>query len=372
MTGKNPVDSRGIFRSVDFVLVLAVLGLAGVGMATLYSVGAGSPEAAGYAVKQLVWVAIGLAVMTAAALFDYTKIRHLTPLIYALNVALLLVIVFVGKTALGAQRWIEVGGFRFQPSEFTKIFIILTLAGFLSDRKGEIGGWRDVGMALAHAAPSIGLIMLQPDLGTTLVVCASIAGMFLVAGVRYIQLGILATLTWLAGLAVVRLQLLHEYQLTRLTVFLNPDIDPLGSGYNLRQSIIAIGSGGIFGKGWMSGTQSRLDFLPPAVRHTDFIFAVIGEELGLIGGIVLTALFFLLFSRVLRVAQLSRNYYGLVITSGIVTMWVFQVLVNIGMTIGIMPVTGIPLPFISYGGSAMIMNFLGVGIVLSVYARRWR
>ena len=362
---------RSTFRNIDLGLIVTALGLVAISLVALYSIASGADDSGGFT-RQIIWIGVGLAAMVVTAFIDYTRLRHLTLVIYILNIALLLAIVFAGMTALGAQRWIMIGPFRFQPSEFTKLFVIMTLAAFLAERKGQPIGWRDVSLALGYAAPSIVLILVQPDLGTALVVCAIIAGMLLAAGAGYKQLGVLAGLTWMAGWIVLRFNLLHEYQLQRLVVFLNPDIDTLGSGYNLKQSIIAIGSGGVFGRGWLSGTQSRLDFLPPSVRHTDFIFAVIGEELGLIGGTLLLVLFFFLVSRALRVAQHSRNHYGLLIGAGIVSMWIFQVLVNVGMTIGIMPITGIPLPFVSYGGSSMLMNFMAVGLLLSVYARRWR
>ncbi len=366
------ISGRDFARRVDLGLIAATLGLVAMSMVALYSIAAGSLEAGGFAAKQMIWVGIGLAAMTLAALVDYTRLRHLSVLIYILNISLLGAIIVSGQVALGAQRWMMIGPFRFQPSEFTKLFVIMTLAAFLSERKGEISGWRDVLLALAYAAPSIVLILLQPDLGTALVVIAAIAGMLLAAGVGYRQLASLAVMAWAAAWAALKFGVLHEYQVTRLVTFLNPGVDPLGSGYNLRQSIIAIGSGGVFGKGWLSGTQSRLDFLPSSVRHNDFIFAVIGEELGLIGGAVLLALFFFLVSRALRIAQMSRNYYGLLVAAGIISMWIFQVMVNIGMTIGIMPITGIPLPFVSYGGSSMLMNFMSAGLLLSIYARRWR
>jgi len=201
---------------------------------------------------------------------------------------------------------------------------------------------------------------------------AIVAGMFVAGGVKARHLLVLCLAVYLIIALVFQFNLLHDYQMKRLAVFLNPEIDPLGSGYNLRQSMIAIGSGGIFGKGLFSGTQSRLDFLPPAVRHTDFIFAVIGEELGFIGGAAVIALLFVLLIRTLRVAVLSRNHFGMLIAAGIASMWLFQVLVNIGMTIGIMPITGIPLPFISYGGSSMVANMAAAGLLLSIYSRRWQ
>lgn len=356
---------------IDFGLILIVLGLTAFGLVTLYSIGLGSAAGAPFALKQAVWVAAGLAIMTISALLDYSRMRHFAPFIYGANVFLLVVIFAAGKIALGAQRWIEVGGFRFQPSEFSKIFIILTLGAMLAERRGELDGWRDILLVGAHVAPVILLILVQPDLGTALVLVAITVGMLIAAGIRPKHLAVLAAAAYAAGFVVFKFQLLHAYQMKRLTVFLNPNIDPLGSGYNLRQSIIAIGSGGIFGKGLFSGTQSRLDFLPPAVRHTDFIFAVIGEELGFIGSAVLLTLILLLLARTFRTASLSRNHFGLLLACGIGSMWIFQVLVNIGMTIGIMPVTGIPLPFISYGGSSMMMNMAAVGLLLNIYRRRW-
>ncbi|MDP1809192.1 MAG: rod shape-determining protein RodA [Actinomycetota bacterium] len=364
-------EPREWVRNIDFGLILAVLGLTAFSLVTLYSISLGSAASGPFAYKQAVWVAGGLVIMTIVAFLDYSRLRHYMPFIYGANIFLLVVIFLIGKMALGAQRWIEIGGFRFQPSEFSKLLIVLTLGAMLAERKGEIEGWRDIFLAGAHVSPVIALILVQPDLGTALILIAIMAGMLIAAGIKPKQIAVLGAATYVAIGLVFKFQLLQAYQMRRLTVFLNPDIDPLGSGYNLRQSIIAIGSGGIFGKGLFSGTQSRLDFLPPAVRHTDFIFAVIGEELGFIGGAVLLALVLLLLVRTFRIAALSRNHYGLLIACGIGSMWIFQVLVNIGMTIGIMPVTGIPLPFVSYGGSSMLMNMAAVGLLLNIYRRRW-
>lgn len=365
------IDLKESSRNIEYGLILAVLGLIAFSLATLYSLSMGSAGTSSYILKQVVWVIVGLITMTVIAFLDYGRLKHFMPFIYSLNVFLLIVIFLVGKTALGAQRWMEVGGFRFQPSEFSKIMLIVTLGAILAEKKGEISGWRDIFLAGAHVAPVMVLILIQPDLGTTLVLLAITVGMLVAAGISSKQIAVLSVAAYAAVTAVFKFHLLHEYQMRRLTVFLNPDIDPLGSGYNLRQSIIAIGSGGLSGKGLFSGTQSRLDFLPPAVKHTDFIFAVIGEELGFIGGALLIMFIFFLLARTFRIASQSRNHFGLLIACGIASMWIFQVLVNMGMTIGIMPVTGIPLPFISYGGSSMIMNMAAVGLLLNIYRRRW-
>lgn len=363
---------RETIKKVDFGLIALTFAIVAIGLIVLYSIGLGTGRVAGdFAKKQLVWAIVGVALMGGVALLDYSRLKNYIPFIFGVNMLLLLATFAVGKTALGAQRWVEFGGFRFQPSEFSKLILIITLAAYLSEKNGELDGWREVLIAGAMAAPIVVLILLQPDLGTALVLIAVMAGMFIVAGLKPKQLLILALVAYIAVFGVFKLNLLHEYQMKRLVVFVNPDVDPLGSGYNLRQSIIAIGSGGVLGKGLFSGTQSRLNFLPPAVRHTDFIFAVIGEELGLIGGGVLLGLIFLLLTRALRTAALARNHFGLLIASGIATMWIFQTLVNIGMTIGIMPVTGIPLPFVSYGGSSMMMNLAAVGLLLSIYSHRW-
>lgn len=364
-------ERREWARNIDFGLIAAVLGLTAFSLVTLYSIGLGSPASSPFAYKQAVWVAAGLLVMIVVSFFDYRRLKHYMLFIHGANIFLLAAIFLIGKMAFGAQRWIEIGGFRFQPSEFSKLMIIVTLGAILAERKGEFDGWRDVFLAGAHVVPVAVLILLQPDLGTALVLVAIMTGMLIAAGIQPKQLAVLGAGAYVAASLVFKFQLLHAYQMKRLTVFLNPEIDPLGSGYNLRQSIISIGSGGIFGKGLFSGTQSRLDFLPPAVRHTDFIFAVIGEELGFIGGALLLALVFFLLARTFRTAAMSRNHYGLLIACGIGSMWIFQVLVNIGMTIGIMPVTGIPLPFISYGGSSMLMNMAAAGLLLNIFKRRW-
>ncbi len=358
-------------RRVDFGLIVSVILLLAGSMLVLRSIALGSPEAAGFAAKQTIWAMAGLVLMAAAAFFNYNRLRHYSIILFGTNIAMLVAILVSGKIALGAQRWISIAGFRFQPSEFTKLLVIITLAAFLAEKKGELGGVKDVLLALAYASPSIVLILLQPDLGTALVIGAAVVGMLVVAGIKPRHLAAMAGLTYLAGWAVWHFRLLHEYQMKRLIVFLNPEVDPLGSGYNLRQSIIAIGSGGVLGTGLVSGTQSRLDFLPPSVRHTDFVFAVIGEELGFVGGFGLILIFFFMIMRALRIATLSRSYFGTILAAGIVSMWLFQVMVNIGMTIGIMPITGIPLPFISYGGSSLMMNMIAAGMLLSIYSRRW-
>ncbi|KKL15717.1 hypothetical protein LCGC14_2502820, partial [marine sediment metagenome] len=340
-------DWQDRLRKVDVILLATTMSLVMFGLLVLYSIGDGSIK------KQAVWVVVGLIVMTAAALFNYNTLRHYTLIIYSVNIFFLMVIAVMGKVALGAQRWIQIGAFSFQPSELSKIMVIITLGAYLAEKKGELHEWRDIMIAIAHIVPPLLLILFQPDLGTALVLIAIMGGMLVAAGIKPKHMAVLSVAAYLMVALAIRWHLLQAYQMKRLMVFINPSSDPLGSGYNLRQSMIAIGSGGIFGKGLFSGTQSRLDFLPAAVKHTDFIFAVVGEELGFIGAASVLALFFFIITRVMGIAVSARSHFGLMIAAGIGSMWIFQVLVNIGMTIGIMPVTGIPLPFMSYGGSSM-------------------
>jgi len=364
-------SEQPVWQRVNLVLIFLVLALLSLSLLTLYSLGRDSQADLAFFYKQLLWVCFGLIAFGALAFFNYNRLKNLALPLYLLNNLLLLLIYFMGKTSLGAQRWLEISGFKFQPSEFAKLIFIIVLATYLSEQKEEELNWKSIFIgSLILAVPSL-LIFAQPDLGTSLVLVAIFGGFLLVAKASPRKLFILALIAYIAVFAAFKLNLLHDYQMKRLVVFLNPQVDPLGSGYNIKQSVIAVGSGQIRGKGLFAGTQSRLNFLPPAARHTDFIFAVFAEETGFIGSAILITLFFLLFSQSLRIAVLARDYFGLLLATGFVTMWAFQVLVNIGMTIGIMPVTGIPLPFFSYGGSSIIMNLSAVGILLNIYARRF-
>lgn len=360
------------WRNIDPGIAAICLALIGFSVTMIYSVGStgDGSDPFNFAKRQLLWAGVGLVLMTGLALIDYKRLKPYFSLIYGINIVLLLGIALFGKSSLGAQRWFSIGSFQFQPSEFAKLAMIITLAAFLAKYNGELNDPKTILQALFLMFPPLILILLQPDLGTAMVFVAIMIGMLIPAGIKFKHLAVIIILGMIIIGLVFQLNLLKDYQQKRLVVFLNPDIDPAGSGYNLRQSMIAIGSGGLFGKGLFSGTQSQLNFIPE--RHTDFIFAVIGEELGLIGGIALIACFFLLFTRSLAIGANSRNIFGLLMASGITTMWVFQVLVNIGMTIGIMPIAGIPLPFISYGGSSMMTNMAAVGILLSINGNKFK
>lgn len=363
---------RNISREIDFFLIVTVIALVVFGIVMIYSATHGDPKLGDYYQKQILWVVLGMAVAVAVALLDYNPLRHYAVFIYILVILILVLVLIpgIGTTVLGAQRRIPIGPFYFQSSEFAKILMILVLAAFLETKRANIENPHDLLIAFAYVAfPSL-LIFRQPDLGTALVLVAILLGMLLVGGTKFQYYVAILLLGILVFAFAVYFHLLSDYQMKRLMVFINPDIDPKGSSYNLAQSKIAIGSGQFFGKGLFSGTQTNLKFLPE--RHTDFIFSVIGEKLGFLGSSFLLFLFFVLITRSIMIAKTAKNMFGALISIGVASMWLFQIVVNIGMTIGIMPITGIPLPLVSYGGSSMIANMMGVGVLLSVYSRRYR
>ena len=276
---------------------------------------------------------------------------------------MLLAVMFVGTSALGAQRWIQIGPITVQPSEFAKIIMIVCTAALLSERVGQLNTFRSVlPVGLFIGIPFL-LVLKQPDLGTSLVFLAIGLGMVFVSRIKLSLLRNIAAVGVI--LAPIGWHFLKDYQKARITVFLDPNADPFGAGYHIIQSKIAIGSGMLFGKGLFQGSQSQLNFLPE--NHTDFIFSVIGEELGFLGCVFLLFLYFVLIYRGLMIAKECKEPFGMLLATGVISMWTFQILVNVGMTCGIMPVTGIPLPFMSYGVSALTTNMVGLGILLSVY-----
>lgn len=298
--------------------------------------------------------------------FDYKILQRYANALYIFNIVILLAVMFVGKTALGAQRWIELGPISLQPSEFSKIIMIISLAAMLEKRIGRLSTFKDLLPVAAYVGLPFLLVLKQPDLGTSLVFIAILLGMIFVSGVN---LRLLAGIFG-AGLAMLPVfwHFLKEYQKMRIMVFIDPNVDPLGSGYHIIQSKIAIGSGMLFGKGLFGGTQSQLNFLPE--NHTDFIFAVVGEELGFIGAVALLCFYAVILYRGVKIANEARDNFGTLLAVGIVSMLAFHLLVNIGMTTGIMPVTGIPLPFMSYGVSSLTTNLIAVGILLNISMRR--
>jgi rod shape determining protein RodA len=355
-------------RNMDKLLLFAALALGVFGVLMIFSATRADNPSTYYLKRQLMFFVIALVAMLLAASFDYRKLMPYSKIIYAVTL-ILLVLVLVLPARLGSHRWIPLAFFDLQPSELAKIAVILLLGTFLADRHMEIGSNKEFLQALAIGLGAIFFVFLEPDLGSTLSIFVITMGMLLVGGARLKQMAALAAGSAVVVAAAVGLNLLKAYQVARLLVFVKPDMDPLHTGYNLVQSKIAIGSGQLVGKGLFHGTQTNLKFIPE--HHTDFIFSVVGEELGFIGGAILLALFALLLWRAMKIAISARDPFGTIIAVGIVVMFFFQISVNIGMTMGIMPITGIPLSFMSYGGASLIVNFLCIGLLLNIGMRRF-
>jgi rod shape determining protein RodA len=373
-------DAR-LLRHLDKLLLLAMLALIGTGIVVISSAARGymgtEGAALGFVHRQLAAAGIGFVLMLVALLFDYEEYGRMTWVLYGLNVLLLLAVLAMGKFTNGAQSWISLGPVQIQPSELGKVMLILTLGHHL-DRMERLQSIWDLVTPAIHVLPLLALLLLQPDLGTALVFVAITAAMVYMAGFPGWKLSLLgggpiaAVAGWFAAYKKwpdkVSMWPLKEHQIARLETFVNPTADPTGTGYHVIQSKISIGSGGMMGRGLYHGTQNMLGFLPE--QHTDFIFSVIGEELGFAGGALVLLLFLVLLWRVMAIAATAKDRYGSLIATGVTAMIGFHVLENVGMTLGVMPVTGIPLPFISYGGSSMMANMVAIGLVLNVGMRR--
>lgn len=359
---------RRLLKNFDYqlLIIMVLICLYGLVVLTSATQGLNLEDPLSYVRKQAVWMALGMGAVFVVISVDYFNFYRWAWYFYGINIFFLSLVLFIGREAGGAYRWIDLKILDFQPSELAKLIIIITVARALADNEEGFKSFFHLFPFLLHILVPMVLIFLQPDLGTALVLIVIFFGMLYMSGVSIKYL--LALLG--CGLAFFPLfwSKLLPYQKMRLLVFLNPEMDPLRHGYQLMQSMIAIGSGGIKGKGIYEGTQARLQFLPE--QHTDFIFSVLGEELGLLGGVLLLVLYFLLIYRILKIGSYSKDNFGALICTGVVTMITFQVLVNIGMTLGIMPVTGLPLPFMSYGGNAMLVNMASIGVVLNVGMRR--
>ena len=325
-----------------------------------------------YLVKQLLNIAIGLVLLAGVSMLDYRQIRMLSPIVLVVScLGLLAVLTPLGSVVNGAKSWITLpGGFQIEPSEYAKISIILVGAMFLSGlRQGETRPrLRAVGLTIACAAVPLLLVIAEPDLGVTMLMVALLIGLIALSGIRLRWLGLLAVVGGVGVLAVVKLHLLKSYQLSRLTSFLNPNADPRGTGYSAYQSKIAIASGYKTGQGLFHGQLVAGNFVPE--QHTDFIFAVAGEELGFFGCLVIIGLLALVLVRALHIAYRADDQFGMLVAAGIAIWFGVQSFINIGMTVGIMPVTGLPLPFVSYGGSAIFADMIAIGVLQAVHRRR--
>lgn len=360
--------SRRIWRGVDRPLLWVTLALVVIGLVTLYSASYQRTVATGtpFLAKQAVWLILGLAAAVVLMMVDYHRWLEGAYLVYALNLGLLGLVLVAGETRGGAQRWLAAGPFTFQPSELAKLSTILALARYLGSHRDGPRGWRALLAPAGIALLPMVLIVKEPNLGTALLFLPIVIVMLVVWG---LPLKILWTLAG-GGLALLPIgwHFLHDYQRARLLVFVNPNLDPLGAGYTVLQSKIAIGSGLLWGRGWFTGTQNQLNFLPE--RHTDFIFSVLAEEWGFLGAIGLLGLFGLFLHRGFRIAAEARDPFGTLLVTGLMTMLGCHIVINLGMTIGLMPVVGLPLPFLSYGGSWLLTCLATIGMVCSVGMRR--
>ncbi|HZA44609.1 MAG TPA: rod shape-determining protein RodA [Rubrobacter sp.] len=349
-------------RLLDPMLLLASLALSVFGICAVYVAVTDARQA--YAIDQGIGFVVGLAGAIPLTLIDYRVWQRFLRPIYGLVVAMLLAVTLIGAAAGGATRWIAVGPVQVQPSEFAKLLMVVVLAGYFAEKPvGEHGVF--VKALCILSVPGV-LVFVQPDLGTALVFGAIFVVMAYVAGARLIQLGGLAAATVLSAVLAVKLHILEPYQVARLTAFMNSGGDNT-LGYQVAQSKLAIGSGGLIGKGLDAQTLSNLGFLPE--DHTDFIFSNLAERVGFVGSLALILLFFFLIWRILHVATISRDRFGVLIAVGVATIFLFHLFVNVGMTMGIMPVTGIPLPFISYGRSNLVLSIISLGLLQSIAIR---
>jgi rod shape determining protein RodA len=319
--------------------------------------------------RQLVALALGIVAMVVVTALDYRAYRVWAPVVYVASLAMLVITAATGTTVNASRAWIVVAGFQFQPAELAKPALILTLAALFHERRESALGLRALVEAVAIAAAPIVLILLQPDLGTAIVFVAITFGVLLIARVRVRFMVALAAIGVVSMIGALQLNILKEYQVERFTTFLQgSDVDVQGAGWNVTQAQIAVGSGQISGQGLFRGTQTRMSYVPE--NHTDFIFTVVGEELGFLGASLLLGLYALLLWRAFQTAAVARDTLGALIAAGVIAVFSFQLFINVGMSVGIMPVTGLPLPFVSYGGTSLIGSFIMIGLLQNVYMRR--
>ncbi len=353
-----------MFFKLDFVLIAAVALLLLVSLLALYSLSAAGGT--NYFLRQAVFSLLGFGVMLFTATLDYRYIQKYSTFLYFTTLLVLFLVLLFGTTVNGTAGWLSFGFFQVQPVEVAKVTLIIFLASFISKKKSELGEWTRVIASLILSAGLIFLVLRQPDLGSSLVLAAIWGGMILASGLRlrhFVVLGLLGS-----ALVFGSWFLLADYQKARIDTFLHPESDPQGSGYNVLQAMVAVGSGGVSGKGLGYGSQSQLSFLPE--KHTDFIFAVVSEELGLIGAGFVIALYGVLLYRIRVIGAMATDNFGYLLSLGVMIMIFVQVLINIGMNVGLLPVTGLPAPFLSYGGSSLLSLSASMGLLLSVYRHK--
>jgi rod shape determining protein RodA len=357
------------FRDFDWVLLGTVILLCTISVFEIYSATLHT-KYTGFHTKQIYWIAAGLVAMFVFSRIDYHKLIDFVPWAYGVCLISLVAVLAVGQKVLGARRWIKVGHLQFQPSEWVKLVLIIAVARYFANLGGRSLTWKDIFKAFALVGVPMLLVIKQPDLGTTLTYTPILIAGLLLGGINLRQSLILGTCgvalvagVWSSG------KLLKPYQKARLTSFINPDNDPRGSGYQTKQALIAVGAGGIWGEGAAKGSQTQGAFLP--IPHADFIFAAFSEEHGFVGAVFVLLLYFFILMRLIQNAQTAADLSGSLIIMGVVAVLTFQIAVNVGMVIGFMTVTGIPLPLMSYGGSSVLFTFLALGTVMNVRMRRF-
>ncbi|PCI27575.1 MAG: rod shape-determining protein RodA [SAR324 cluster bacterium] len=362
---------RRLLEHFDWVLLFTVTAISIIGFFSIYSASVSYGTVTPYFKKQVLWFYLGLMAMVAMTLVDYRTLGKFSLWVHFGIIVLLVFVLLYGTGGPGSRvnRWIKVGSFFLQPSEFTKFTLVLYLAHYFRDaRRIQDLGFKDILWPLAVTILPFVLILKQPDLGTAGILLFVFTPIIFLAGLRY-KVILITGLLGLISLPFGWFFLLKTYQKNRILTLINPDLDPLGKGYHIIQSKIAIGSGGLWGKGYMQGTQAHLNFLP--ARHTDFIFSVFTEEWGFVGAITLVGIYFFLIMWCLRLVGKTRDRSGTILTLGVTSILFSHIAINIGMVIGLLPVVGMPLPFMSYGGSAMISSMIGIGLILNVRMRRY-
>jgi rod shape determining protein RodA len=352
-------------KNFDWVLILATILLLGFGFAIIYSTTfsiAGGSET----IQQIIFALIGISGLIVLARTDYRSLKKFSGVLYLLTVVMLVATKYFGTTKLGATRWLSLGFFQFQPSELAKVFMVIVMAKFFAENVEQMHRPKIFAKSVIYIGIPTLLVALQPDLGTALTFTIIWGAMLLVSSIKKRYVAVVAGVALLTMPVIYRF-FLKDYQKHRILTFLNPTADPTGTGWNVAQAKIAIGSGQIWGRGLGHGPQSQLNFVP--FKHTDFIFAALAEEMGFVGAFVVIILFGVILYRILRIAMLSRDYFGMFLSTGIFAVLFFHILINIGMNLGLMPVTGIPLPLVSSGGTSVVITLLCIGILESIFIR---
>jgi rod shape determining protein RodA len=364
LTPTNPNRRQGLLAvfHIDLPLLAGLLVLAGFGLIVLYSA---SGENLAQVQRQALRIVIALGVMLAIAQVNPTTVRRWSPWLYGIGLVMLIAVLVFGEVGKGAQRWLDLGVIRFQPSEMVKLAVPLMIAWYLAEKRLP-PTWQRLGVAALMIIVPVLLIAKQPDLGTSLLVASAGIFVLFLAGISWRLIG--ALMVTGAATAPIAWYLMRDYQRQRVLTFLDPEKDPLGAGYHIIQSKIAIGSGGLYGKGWLNGTQSQLDFLPE--RHTDFIFAVLSEEFGLIGVLLLLGVYLFIIARGLYIATRAQDTFTRLLAGSLTLVFFVYLFVNTGMVTGLLPVVGVPLPLVSYGGTSLVTLMAGFGILMSIHTHR--